>query len=294
MTKAPSIAEGAFFTINSVTSYGCPMKKTLSISICLIISVMMIGCGLRSSEVLTVPLADLSDDIVKLHRSRSKDGVPVNMDYQHPHEFGEETIRSEVDLLVVMEHKWGNYGMGSKWVSRPVFTQAARERLVPALAVAFEGATRSDKIVFDAPGRGGRPTNGEVYLKDDKLVWVFKEIDGLRWVGENPFRLDSKDWRIEEKVGMFVRKDSHLQVMKVVRDLSMEPQVAAETFQERVAPSPEPVSREVITKELVSTSGADQLEKKLETLKEWKDKGLITDEDFEKEKGRILEQLQGL
>ena len=155
------------------------------------------------------------------------------------------------------------------------------------------GATRSDKILFDAPGRGGRPTNGDVYLKDDKLVWVFKEIDGLRWVGENPFRLDSKDWRIEEKVGMFVRKDTHLQVTKVVRDLSMEPQVAAETVQERVAPPPEPVSREVMTQEAVSI-GADQLEKKLETLKEWKDKGLITDEDFEKEKARILEQLQGL
>lgn len=267
------------------------MKKMLSISFCLIIIVMMIGCGSRSSKVLTVPLADLSDDIVKLHRSRSKDGVPVNMDYQHPHEFSEETIRSEVDLLVVMEHKWGKNGMGSQWVNRPVFTQAAKERLVPALAVAFKEATRSDNILFDAPGRGDRPTNGEVYLKDDKLVWVFKEIDGLRWVGENPFRLDSKDWRIEEKVGMFVRKDSHLQVTKVVRDLSMEPPVTAETVHESVSRPPEPVSREVITKEAVS-SGADQLEKKLETLKEWKDKGLITDEDFEKEKARILE-LQG-
>jgi hypothetical protein len=37
--------------------------------------------------------------------------------------------------------------------------------------------------------------------------------------------------------------------------------------------------------------GMDQLDKKLETLKEWKDEGLITDEEYAKEKARIIEKL---
>jgi predicted Zn-dependent peptidase len=42
------------------------------------------------------------------------------------------------------------------------------------------------------------------------------------------------------------------------------------------------------------SSSMDQLDKKLETLKEWKDEGLITDEEFAKEKARIIEKLHGL
>ena len=102
---------------------------------------MAIGCHSHAPSVVTVTLTDVPD-IVKLHRTMSASGVPVNMDYQHPREFTEEAMRNEIALLEVMKHKWGKYGMGSHWTGTPVFTEAATEALVPALVAAFGRASR--------------------------------------------------------------------------------------------------------------------------------------------------------
>ena len=280
------------------------MKRIVSIALCLLTILMVTGCSRlfpkRSPRVRPVPLAQVPDEVVKLERRFSADGVAVNMDYDHPHEFSEETIRNEVGLLVVRRHQRGKYGVGSEWVSEPAFTAAATDRLVPALVIAFTEASRSDKILFSVPGRTGRPTFGEVYLQDDKLVWIFKEIDGRTFLGPDPFTLDGGDWRIEEKPGLSVQNKKHAGVIKVVHHLSGEPETLAEITEKRPSPLPGALSmerREAVVKTGggVIPPGSDKLrEEKLHALKRWKEAGLITDEDYEKEKAHILQQLQQL
>lgn len=273
------------------------MKKRLAVLLCLFVAAALVGCRSGSPKVVTVPVADVTDGMVKLQRNLSPSGVPVNMDYQHPHQFDEETLRSELNMLVAMEHKWGKYGVGSKWTGKPAFSPADKEKLIPALTAAFETASRSDIIVINAPGRGGRPTRAEVFLKDGKMVWLFHEIDGTPFLGELPYRLDSKDWRIEEKSGMSVRNDERTQTVRVERDLAIEAQVTTDVARETVyEPAPsraEPVPPRQAPEEAASHS-MEQLDKKLETLKEWKDEGLITDEEYAKEKARIIEKLHDL
>ena len=280
-------------------------------ALCLVTITMVTGCGWlfskRSPEVRPVPLAKIPGEIVKLERSFSADGEAVNMGYGHPHEFSEQAMGDEVAALVVRRHKWGKYGMGSEWISRPAFTASATERLVPALVMAFKEASPSDKILFHVTGKTGQPTSGEVYLQDNELVWIFKEIDGRTYLGKDIFTLDSEDWRIEEKAGMTVRKNKSAKVMKVVRNLSVAPEVTAAAMAEEqpsqppAAAPPAPVYRElrepVVSppppREVVSP-GLEELEKKLQTLKKWQESGLINDEDYEKQKTQILEQLQKL
>ncbi len=287
------------------------MKRVLSILLSLIILLMPSGCfGLfkrPSAEVLTVRVPNVSDEVVKLERSVSADGVAVNMDHDHPHDFSVEAMRNEVGLLVVREYEWGKYAMGSKWIPRPAFTRAAAERLVPALTIAFREASPSDKILFNVPGQTGQPTSGEVYLKGNELVWIFKEIDGRTYLGKDPFMLDSQDWRIEEKAGMTVRENKKARVVKVVRDLSVEPEVTTAAAVVEAPPQQAPgapgqapppqVGQPVVapppSAEVISP-GLEELEKKLQTLKKWQESGLITDEDYEKQKAQILEQLQQL
>jgi hypothetical protein len=280
-------------------------------ALCLATIVTVTGCGLlpkRSPDVRPVPLAQVPDEIVKLERSFSADGEAVSRGYDHPHAFSQQAMGDEVAALLVRRHKWGKYGMGSEWVSKPAFTAAAAERLVPALVMAFKEASPSDTILFHAAGQTGQPTSGEVYLKDNELVWIFKEIDGRTYLGKDVFTLDSEDWRIEEKAGMSVRKNKSAQVMKVVRDLDVAPEVttvAVAEAQPQQLPAqapPQAVSRQVRppvvappapTAEVISP-GLEELEKKLETLKKWQGAGLITDEDYEKQKAQILERLQQL
>lgn len=269
------------------------MNKRLAVLLCLLMASAVIGCRSGSPKVVTVPVADAADGIVKLQRNVNSSGVPVNMDYQHPHEFDEETLRNELDMLVAMEHKWGKYGVGSKWAGKPTFSPADKEKLIPALAAAFKSASRSDMIVINAPGRGGRQTRADVFLKDGNMVWLFHEIDGIPFLGELPYRLDSKDWRIEEKSGMIVRNDERTQTVRVERDLAIEPQYTTEVARETVSEPAEPAAPREAPEEAVSSS-MDQLDEKLETLKEWKDEGLITDEEYSKEKTRIIEKLHDL
>jgi len=277
------------------------MKRIVSISLCLLTILMVTGCSRlfpkRSPKVRTIPVPKVSDEGVKLERRFSVNGVAVNMDYDHPHEFSEETIRNEMGSLVVRQYTADKDEGTNKWVREPAFTKAATDRLVPALVVAFKEACRSDKILFSLPGRTGQPTLGEVYLQDDKLVWIFKEIDGRTFLGPDPFTLDGGDWTIEEKPGLSVQNKKHAGVIKVVHHLKGEPETVAGITEKRPSPLPEALSKgareAMVTPGEVMSPGLDKLrEEKLHALKKWKEAGLITDEDYETEKAQILQQVQ--
>jgi len=279
------------------------MKRIVPIALCLLTILMVTGCSRlfpkRSPKVRTVPVPKVSDEVVKLERRFSADGVAVNMDYDHPHEFSEEKIRNEMGSLVVRQYTGDKDHGTNKWVREPAFTMAATDRLVPALVVAFKEACRSDKILFSVSGRTGQPTLGEVYLQDDKLVWIFKEIDGRTFLGPDPFTLDGGDWTIEEKPGLSVQNKKHAGVIKVVHHLKGEPETVAEITDERLLQPLEALSKgareAMVTPGEVMSPGLDKLrEEKLHALKKWKEAGLITDEDYETEKAQILQQVQQL
>ena len=271
------------------------MKSTLVSGCVCVLMLLLAGCA-SSPSVTTVALQGIEDKgLVKLHRMLNADGQPVNMDYTHPHSFTISEIGFELDFLRLRKFQWGKFGMGNKWVEKPIFQETSREKLIPALVSAFQEATRSDRIAFNVPGRKGQLTTGNVYFKDNQLVWVFEAIDGFPFTGKDKFWLDGEQWTIEEKTGLVVKEHMKKRIIEVVRDLSVEPEVTPEVARERVSEPVEAVPSGVreVSEETVSY-GVDQLEKKLETLKKWKDRGLITDEDYAKEKTRVLEQLQDL
>ena len=122
------------------------------------------------------------------------------------------------------------------------------------------------------------------------------------FTGKDKYWLDGEQWGIEEKHGLVVKEYEDKRLLKVVRDLSMAPEVTTEAVvEERPSqpPAPQAVSREareaVVTSGEVMSPGSDELrEEKLDALKKWKEAGLITDEDYEKEKAQILQQVQPL
>lgn len=260
---------------------------------CFISILMLAGCA-SSPEVATVELSGVGEKgVIKLHRSLNPENQPVNMDYEHPHDFTVSEIGSEIDLLALRRFKWGKYGMGNKWVKKPLFPGASKDKLISALVSAFKEATGSDRIAFNISGRRDRPTTGEVYLKDNQLVWIFETVDGHPYTGKDRYWLDDQDWTIEERTGLTVREYKDNQIVKVIREMTIKPlkiaEEEAEEQEEEIEERPEPAKRERVV-----SPGLKDLEKKLETLKRWKDKDLISDEDYQKEKEYILQQLQKL
>ena len=84
-----------------------------------------------------------------------------------------------------------------------------------------------------------------------------------------------------------------------VRDEAGKPVPLAEITKGRPSQLPEALSMEakeaVVTPGEAISAGSDKLrEEKLHALKKWKDTGLITDEDYDKEKAKILQPPQPL
>lgn len=291
---------------------GCFMKRMVAVALCLVPVVMVMGCSRlfpkRSSEVRSVPVPEVSDKVVRLERSFSADGGAVNMTYEHPRDFTSAEMGRELDVLTLRKFQWGKFGMGNKWIPSPVFAETAKGKLIPGLVSAFKEATGADRIAFNVPGRKGGNTTGEVYLDDNHLVWVFEAIDGFAFTGKDKFWLDGEQWGIEEKPGVTVKEYKDKGIVKVVRDLSVAPpEATAAVVEERPPPpqAPGAAPAQALPREVresvvaappaeVISPGLEELEKKLETLRKWQESGLITDEDYEKQKAQILEQLQQL
>ena len=211
------------------------MRKMLSPCCTCILMLMLAGCA-ASLRVTTVDLLGVGDKgLVKLHRSMSAEGLPVNMDYGHPRDFTTSEVGSELDLLILRKFQWGKYGMGNKWVQKPVFPGASRDKLIPALVSAFKEATRSDRIAFSIPGRQDRQTTGEVFIKENQLVWIFEAIDGFPFTGKDKFWLDGEQWTIEEKTGLVVKEYKDDRIIKVIRDMSIRAEVIPREQQEEIA-----------------------------------------------------------
>ena len=176
------------------------MRKTFVYSGVCILLLMLAGCT-SAPRMTTVALQGAEDkDLVKLHRKLNPEGRPVNMNYAHPHDFTASEIGFEIGLLRLRKFQWGKFGIGNKWVEKPIFQETSREKLIAALVAAFEEATRSDRIGFSVPGRKSQPTTGKVYLKDNQLVWVFEAIDGFPFTGKDKFWMDGEQWTIERQL----------------------------------------------------------------------------------------------
>lgn len=261
------------------------MKKTAI----LIFALIFIGCA--KPQFNTVPLENQAANFVGLRHCLTET-TNSGRYYNHPQNFSPSDIRFELDRLILRQFKWGKLGLKNKWVPRPVFPDDIKDQLASDLVLAFQKAAPSGTIQFNTPGRMGGKTSGEVYIEENRMIWVFKKVDGHLCTGKDKFWLDDKDWSIEELEGLKVFKDEKKKIVTVTRDLSITQKELKklereeETYSEKENPSV------VQTPEEVST--VQDLEKKLETLKQWKEKGLISEKEYLREKELVLEKLQAL
>ncbi len=263
------------------------MGKTIAFCFTCLVVFASAGCSM-TPKVATLDLqAPGAQRIVQLRRNLNAQNRAESMGYEHPHAFSAIEMAREVDLLVLRKFRWGKYGLDSRWIAMPVFLDESREKLIPALVAGFREATSSDRIAFSVAGRHGRPTAGEVYLAENSLVWILATVDGIPYTGKDRYWMDSEQWTIEDKPGLIVREDKVSQTMKVIHDL------AAEVEETSAEPQKEQTGQALKTDsgEKTTPSGPKSLEEKLETLKRWKDSGLIGEEEYKREKERILKQL---
>ncbi len=285
------------------------MKKTGLYLIVLLAGFCLTGCGAARHQIKTVDVSAVGDNtLVKLHRHINADGQDAPAGYAHPHSFSLPDMTKELDALTVRRFQWGEYGLGSKWAAAPLFNAADRQQLAPALVAAFEQATPADRVAFTLTGKTGAPTTGEMFIKDNRLIWLLNTIDGMDARGKDRYWLDDRQWTIEKKDGLHVIPNEKNGQIKVVRDMTVAvtPPVAQTTYQgtPQTPATPAPVNQGTLLPPSHPAPAVQQapptvqdpsfeLENKLRLLKKWREQGLINQTDYDKEKAMILEKLRG-
>ena len=261
------------------------------------------GCTTGKS-IATAPVSGSTGEVIVQLESQpdKKSG-----NYSHPHIFAVDEMALEIDSLIMEDYEMGTWNKKSTWVRKPVFIQRTATELSTGLATALAGAGQTDIVVFTVPGRGNSRTQGQVFVRDNQLVWVFYEIDSFPFTGSDKFWMDSDEWRIQEAPQFTIYLDKERRVVTVLRDLqidrglidnqTMEDQQWRKKYleQDTVAqqePLPKQVSREVPVAATLQLDKFVSMEKNLETLKRWSNKGLISKDEYRKEKEKILNQLQ--
>lgn len=291
------------------------MKKYTCIQITglLLVLLCLAGC-MAQKKVSTTPVSGPGDEIsVQLESQLDKQGVQMESGYSHPYAFSMEKMALEVDSLVMKQFDMGKWNRKSSWEHKPLFTRPTAEVLPERLITAFARAGSAEAVAFTVPGRNNTLTSGKIFVKDNTLTWLLYKVDGMPFTGSDKFWMDSDDWRIEDAPQFTFYEDKENRILKVVRNLQvdkggMDRQSVEDRkwrnehyYQESAGQQeyrPEPPPRQVRREAPAPAAAPPRLDKfqsmeeKLEVLKNWSDKGIISEEEYGKEKEKILNQLQ--
>jgi hypothetical protein len=249
--------------------------------------------GCTAGQKLSIaPVSGAGDEvIVRLESRLDKNGGQIANGYSHPYRFSVEEMALEIDSLVMNDYEMGKWNKKSSWEQKSVFIQKTADELATKLTTTLAGAGQSEAIVFVVPGRRGTQTQGELFIKDNLLTWQFYKVDSMPFTGSDKFWMDSDDWRIQEAPQFTIYVDKRTRVVTVLRDLQIDKglidsqSMEDQQWRNKLLQSDATVAPPQLNK-------FQSMEEKLETLKRWSDKGLISEEEYRKEKESILDQLQ--
>ncbi|MCK5850071.1 MAG: SHOCT domain-containing protein [Kiritimatiellae bacterium] len=268
----------------------------------------LVGCSTGQS-LSTAPVLELTGEVnVQLEsQSDKKSG-----DYSHPYDFTVDEMALEIDSLIMEDYDMGTWNKKSTWLAKPVFISQTANELPIRLATALAGAGQSEAVTFSVPGRRNTRTQGKLFVRGNQLTWMFCEIDSMPFSGSDKFWMDSDDWRIQEAPQFTIYLDNEKRVVTVLRDLQVDKglidrqtiedrQWRKNQFQQDSAVQQEPTTARPPEKQVrqqepvtdsVQLNKFQSMEEKLESLKKWSDNGLISEDEYRKEKEKILNQLQ--
>ena len=273
------------------------MRKAHVLIFCALL-IAMVGCSKAGIKEMDIYKA--GQDQVALVWETDKAGVVVPKNFSHPHTFtrGEiEALLSEVTYQEYSFFKWRH--------DKKVFIESERQKLSAGLVEAFGKADSNHWVRFAVTAKKRdfllptrRLTDGYMWVKDGKFVVVLGNLNYEIAEEEDPYygdprnrfslgslrlttkdgitapKVDAADPMLKREHGNWVELDINMLLM---RGESIEETPEAEKPAVKEPETPEKDNR--------------TLEERLEELKSLLDKGLISEEDYERKKKELLEQL---
>lgn len=292
------------------------MKRAI-ITLLLIAVIAAVGCtkaGLKEEVVFEKGL----DAVVLVHES-DKEGNVVPKGFNHP----VELTSTQIDMLLG-EINFSKYSFFKWRGNKAVFIDKERNKLSKHLAQAFKNTSPDSWISFQVTAKKRdlllptrRITDGYIWVQDGKMNFVLGNLNFEMTDNDEPYKGDPRDrfsigaLKLNEEDGLIHppvdKADRYLRrphnnwliidykaVLGIKDGKSPERTIIKPVNEplpvEKVEPeaTPEPVEK---VEEEKTPAPEVSLEERFEKLKELFEKGLITEEEFNKKKEELLNQL---
>ncbi|HEX9759189.1 MAG TPA: SHOCT domain-containing protein [Nitrospiria bacterium] len=287
------------------------MEKN-SLGLPLIIGISMVTLLACGPKVITTKIhEDPSFKVYLIQTPKNEDPLPAPP-YQHPLQFDESQMEQLLGSIQIQysKRKLSRLFSNKKPDQEPAFSEEEIKHLALPMARAFGQATPKDKIHFQLDHRvsvfrGGRST-GVLFAKNDRLHFIlgnYRYIPGVKRtdiyreindriqkpsVGvDNP--LNTKD------IGNVSLTPSSFQKLHEIEEEKLNGRWLAIDYTQLLQ-SPSPAQEEKTPKVHLNLTlpsapkGEPSLEERLRTLKQWREEGLISEEEYSEKKQDLLKE----
>jgi len=245
--------------------------------------------GLTACGGLSEPSRRLETaGVILEYHDKQTDREISSLDLDHPKPIGEDQVAIQLHSL---------YYESLNLVAKPrvVFHREQVQSLKRLLTKALNHAKPNAFISFEVAGEGGT-TAGDLFASGGKLHWRLAKIEGENYNARNWARLEKK-WRLVPRQGqsLFIKKILMEQEMQnwIVADMDLPApavgkpgQPASGKSRARQAPQAPPAPPAASP---VPSSKDQELERKLQTLQNLKDKQLIDEEEYNRRRKQLLD-----
>lgn len=233
-----------------------------------------------SKKGLSVTFPRLSDIAAA---NEEEVGELDDFEIDHPIRLSEDLVRNQLLSL------WYR-NVDPRGKARPVFTAKEAEQLSPLFRAALNKVNGSEYIRFEYESRGGM-IEGEVFGTIGKIHWRINRIQDVYFSDD---LLSSRDtWNLVRRIrSQYLRKEKTAVLTLtrknwIINDRNL-PYTKRKPGAEVVPPSP---VRKKPTQSRPSKQLEDpELKRKLMSLKQLKDEGLINEEEYRRKKEELLNQ----
>jgi len=221
------------------------------------------------------------DAFTLIYRDKSSAGSDVEkLTLDHPIAISQDEMKNHLLSLRYEESSL----LGKK---RYVFSTRDMPDFSPLLTKAVNRASRKNIVHFQVKSSKGL-VEGDVFASENKLHWRFQSIQGMDFSNSSFPGYRGAPWRLMPKEGQQLKV-----IPKLLGDRTQENWIMADIS------LPEKARR--LVKETPTANSAPPpaatppdratLEKKLNALKQFRDKGLIDERDYQRKKKELLDSM---
>ncbi len=229
------------------------------------------------------------ENLTLIYRHKSALGSEIEkMNLDHPVKISEQEVRNH--LLSLRYEELSLLGKG-----RYVYSPGDVDEITRLITKAIQRLSPENVVYFEWETPGGS-TVAEIFAAEGRLNWRLEKIRGVEFSSGSFPGWRGSTWRLVPKAGQHYHVSKNLigkttRENWIVANLVLPKRSNRKLKKTRSSKShrPSPARSEPPAAQGISSENARELGKKLEILKDWREKNLIDEEEYQRKRKELLD-----